>query len=70
MSKPLTAIAALLIGGAVAWFASNRQVVNDLMAGENLHQEIYRLRQEIGGVRYALIVVNGLLAAILAALIF
>jgi hypothetical protein len=42
----------------------------DAIAGENEHQELYRLREEVGSLHYLLISVNGLLTAILVALIF
>jgi hypothetical protein len=42
----------------------------EILAGENVHSEIFRLRQETRGTVNVLLVTNSLLAAILAALMF
>jgi len=70
MSKPLAAIAGLFVGILLTWLVSQRSAVTGIMASENVQQEIYRLREEVGSLRLALCFVSGLLTAILAALIF
>ena len=42
----------------------------EILAGEDDHAEIYRLRKDVRGVRNLLIIANGLLGALVAALIF
>ena len=42
----------------------------EILAGQNVHLEIFRLRRETRGPVNVLLVTNSLLAAILAALIF
>jgi hypothetical protein len=46
------------------------KIKEEISAGETVHSEIYRLREDIASVRNLLIVANGLLAAIVAALMF
>jgi hypothetical protein len=62
----------VLIGFLASFFTSLMvaKIKEAIGAGETVHSEIYRLRGDIAGVRNLLIVANGLLAAIVAALIF
>jgi len=66
-TKAIAAGIGLLAGIVVAWVVSHKK---ETMAGENAHQEIYRLRHDISSLHYLLVMANGFLCAILAALIF
>jgi hypothetical protein len=61
---------------AIAFFAGffatlgSSKVREWMDVGEHVHQEIVLLRADTRGLRNSLIVTNGLLAAILAALVF
>jgi hypothetical protein len=67
MTKHIAAITSLFIGSLVAWFISRK---SEVVAGENEHQELYRLREEISRLYYLLVLANGLLCAIFVALVF
>jgi ABC-type lipoprotein release transport system permease subunit len=66
-NKPIAALAGYFVGILLAWWMSRKK---EMMAGEDVHQEIYRLREDVSSLHYLLVSANGLLTAILAALIF
>ena len=68
MTKELAVPACFLAGIALALFSGH--VSETRLAGENMHSEINRLRHDLVGVRSVLVVANGLLAAIIGALVF
>ena len=66
-NRAIAAFGGYFFGVLFAWWLSPKK---EAIAGENEHQELYRLREEVGSLHYLLISVNGLLTAILVALIF
>jgi hypothetical protein len=68
MSKLFIIGTGFFLGFAISFGASHYP--EEIMVGENVHHDIVRLRHQVAGVRNALLVANGLLAAIVAALIF
>jgi hypothetical protein len=68
MSKLFIIGIGFFLGFAASFGAANYP--EEIMVGENAHHEIVRLRHQIAGVRNTLLVANGLLAAIVASLVF
>jgi hypothetical protein len=58
IDKVTASIAGLFVGVIVAWFVSRKK---DTTAGENAHQEIYRLREDMNSLHYLLVLANGVL---------
>lgn len=71
MDKPLIAA---MIGfawlAAVSFWVSKSTDWDWIERGDSVHSEVFRLRQDARGIRNVLILTNGLLAAIVAALLF